>query len=371
MLWRGRAVGPAPWVIGSDVGGGRPAAREVRTRARPGRSGRSRPRRRPRAATWNRSPTIFGESGTTRSSGPGFVEALSVRRAAAITVARSRGAAHPHPGEAGLQRRGVARRVRACVSIGKPPRWVSAVTVHGLRGQSVSPPPSVFEAGKALALHPAVAATKADAAGGSGRWAKAAGWLAFAGRARFAGVNSGVGERTGDDVRVEHPDTKGAGDCEAGTPPGRNSRAAAAGSALSCVANGRLRHMLIGYARVSKTDGSQSLNLQGDVLVVWKLDRLARNLAHLVNTVQDLSARGVGLRGARRPGRADRHHDRGRTPRVRHLRGAGPTDERRLETEPWRGARHRHRRKPPGTATPSAYRHRASRRLYPPPANNP
>ena len=39
-------------------------------------------------------------------------------------------------------------------------------------------------------------------------------------------------------------------------------------------------------------------------------------------------------------------------------------DERRLETEPWRGVRHRHRRKPPGTATPSAYRHRASRRLY-------
>ena len=33
--------------------------------------------------------------------------------------------------------------------------------------------------------------------------------------------------------------------------------------------------------------------------------------------------------------------------------------------------RHRHRRKPPATATPSAYRHRASRRLYPPPANNP
>ena len=103
--------------------------------------GGQRPRRRPRAATWNRSPTIFGESGTTRSSGPGFVETLSVRRAPAITVARSRGAAHPHPGEAGLRRRGVARRVRACVSIGKPPRWVSAVTVHGLRGQSVSPPP--------------------------------------------------------------------------------------------------------------------------------------------------------------------------------------------------------------------------------------
>ena len=35
---------------------------------------------------------------------------------------------------------------------------------------------------------------------------------------------------------------------------------------------------------------------KGDVLVVWKLDRLRRNLAHLVNTVQDLSARSVGLR---------------------------------------------------------------------------
>ena len=117
--------------------------------------------------------------------------------------------------------------------------------------------------------------------------------------------------------------------------------------------------MLIGYARVSKADGFQSLDLQrdalgpagvdagnvyhdlasgvrddrpgldsclrtlrkDDVLVVWKLDRLGRNLAHLVNTVHDLAARGVGLRGARRPRRAGRHHDRGRPPR--HLRGAG------------------------------------------------
>ena len=34
----------------------------------------------------------------------------------------------------------------------------------------------------------------------------------------------------------------------------------------------------------------------GDVRVVWKLDRRGRTLAHLVNTVQNLSARGVGLR---------------------------------------------------------------------------
>ena len=91
--------------------------------------------------------------------------------------------------------------------------------------------------------------------------------------------------------------------------------------------------MLIGYARVSKADGSQLLDLQrdalaqagvpqaciyqdlttgskdqrpglnaclkalrkDDTLIVWKLDRLGRNLQHLVNTAQALSDRGVGL----------------------------------------------------------------------------
>lgn len=92
--------------------------------------------------------------------------------------------------------------------------------------------------------------------------------------------------------------------------------------------------VLVGYMRVSKADGSQHTALQrdalltagveaaqiyddhasgrrddrpgltaclkalrdGDTLIVWKLDRLGRNLHHLVNTVHDLTARGVGLK---------------------------------------------------------------------------
>ena len=92
--------------------------------------------------------------------------------------------------------------------------------------------------------------------------------------------------------------------------------------------------MLIGYMRVSKADGSQVVDLQrdalvaagistghlyedlasgrrddrpglaaclkalreGDTLVVWKLDRLGRDLRHLVNTVHDLTTRGVGFK---------------------------------------------------------------------------
>ena len=35
---------------------------------------------------------------------------------------------------------------------------------------------------------------------------------------------------------------------------------------------------------------------QGDTLVVWKLDRLGRDLRHLVNIVHDLTERGIGLK---------------------------------------------------------------------------
>jgi DNA invertase Pin-like site-specific DNA recombinase len=92
--------------------------------------------------------------------------------------------------------------------------------------------------------------------------------------------------------------------------------------------------MLVGYMRVSKSDGSQVLDLQrdallaagvapariyedlasgrkddrpglaaclkalqpGNTLVIWKLDRLGRDLKHLVNTVDELNRRGVGLK---------------------------------------------------------------------------
>ncbi len=93
-------------------------------------------------------------------------------------------------------------------------------------------------------------------------------------------------------------------------------------------------HILIGYMRVSKADGSQTLDLQRDALlkagvhesriyqdldtgrndyreglnnclkalqpsntlVVWKLDRLGRNLKHLITTVDDLRKKEIGFR---------------------------------------------------------------------------
>ena len=73
---------------------------------------------------------------------------------------------------------------------------------------------------------------------------------------------------------------------------------------LGHVPNVRLRHMLIGYARVSKTDGSQSLDLQRDALRAAGIDDPANLYHDLASGVRDdrpgldscLRARGVGLR---------------------------------------------------------------------------
>jgi DNA invertase Pin-like site-specific DNA recombinase len=88
--------------------------------------------------------------------------------------------------------------------------------------------------------------------------------------------------------------------------------------------------MLVGYARVSTLDQNLDLQLDalraaeceriftdrtsgaradrpglrdalayardGDLIVVWKLDRLSRSLGHLVETVQELERRGIGFR---------------------------------------------------------------------------
>lgn len=99
-------------------------------------------------------------------------------------------------------------------------------------------------------------------------------------------------------------------------------------------------YMKIGYARVSKNDGSQCLDLQrdallgegippervyedlasgrhdnrpglnaclkalqpGNTLIVWKLDRLGRNLKHLVSLVDDLQQQKIGLKVLRGQG---------------------------------------------------------------------
>ena len=104
--------------------------------------------------------------------------------------------------------------------------------------------------------------------------------------------------------------------------------------ALSFLAHKKRMFMKIGYMRVSKSDGSQKLILQkdalladgveenriyhdlasgrkdkrpgleacmkalqsGNTLVIWKLDRLGRDLKHLVTLVDELLIRNVGLK---------------------------------------------------------------------------
>lgn len=43
-------------------------------------------------------------------------------------------------------------------------------------------------------------------------------------------------------------------------------------------------------------DAAINALVAGDVLVVWRLDRLGRSLAHLISVIDDLAARGIGFR---------------------------------------------------------------------------
>jgi DNA invertase Pin-like site-specific DNA recombinase len=68
--------------------------------------------------------------------------------------------------------------------------------------------------------------------------------------------------------------------------------------ALAAAGCGRLFEDRASGARADRPGLAQALAFlrEGDVLVVWKLDRLGRSLAHLVETVSTLAGRGVGFR---------------------------------------------------------------------------
>ena len=68
--------------------------------------------------------------------------------------------------------------------------------------------------------------------------------------------------------------------------------------ALAAAGCGRLFEDRASGARADRPGLAQALAFlrEGDVLVVWKLDRLGRSLAHLVRTAEALAARGVGFR---------------------------------------------------------------------------
>lgn len=59
----------------------------------------------------------------------------------------------------------------------------------------------------------------------------------------------------------------------------------------------------------------------GDVLAVWRLDRLGRSMPHLIETIGALEARGVGFRSLTEA--IDFHHA-GRAAHLPRVRRAGP-----------------------------------------------
>lgn len=68
--------------------------------------------------------------------------------------------------------------------------------------------------------------------------------------------------------------------------------------ALTAAGCGRIFTDHVSGAQTSRPGLQEALAYlrAGDVLVVWKLDRLGRSLAHLIETVAGLDARGVGFR---------------------------------------------------------------------------
>ena len=58
----------------------------------------------------------------------------------------------------------------------------------------------------------------------------------------------------------------------------------------------------------------------GDTLIVWKLDRLARSMKQLIETVETLRVKGYRVA---QPDRSPRHDDRAGAAGFSHVRGAG------------------------------------------------
>ena len=68
--------------------------------------------------------------------------------------------------------------------------------------------------------------------------------------------------------------------------------------ALKAVGCKKIFTDVVGGAKIDRPGLAQAFShaREGDTLVVWRLDRLGRSLKHLIETVADLDARGVGLR---------------------------------------------------------------------------
>ena len=68
--------------------------------------------------------------------------------------------------------------------------------------------------------------------------------------------------------------------------------------ALSAVGCGRIYRETASGARTDRPELQAAIEYmrEGDALVVWRLDRLARSLRQLIGTVEALEARGIGFR---------------------------------------------------------------------------